>query len=80
MITVKVQENIRVEATGVEYKKGQEVEVSDELAKRHIKTGIFKEVTATKARTTRLRVVAAAKPKQDLPEPSPEPIQEPEVK
>lgn len=68
MKTVKVQQDIRVEATGIEYKKGQEVEVSDELAKRHIGTGAFKELAAK------------VKPRQEAPKPVQEQIKAPEEK
>lgn len=78
MIKVKAQEDIFIEKTSTHYEKGQEVEVSDTLAKRHIGTGIFKEVAASKPKVTKPK--SATKPKQDLPEPAPEPIQEPEAK
>lgn len=35
MVQVKIKETFLVEATGVTYTKGETVEVSDELAKRH---------------------------------------------
>lgn len=72
MIKVKVQEDIFIAKTSTEYKKGQEVEVSDELAKRHIGTGIFKEVPASKPKPK-----ATPKPKQDAPEPTPLQLGEP---
>lgn len=46
---VKILEAFHVAKTGVTYTKGQEVEVSDELAKRHGKDGTgFLEPIKTK--------------------------------
>jgi hypothetical protein len=39
--SVKVVQDVYVEATGASYKAGDIVEVSDELAERHLETGCF---------------------------------------
>jgi ribosomal 50S subunit-recycling heat shock protein len=55
MKTVKIIKSIHIAATGVTYKRGQEVEVSDELAARHEKRGFMRivkpEAKASKPKT-----------------------------
>lgn len=57
MEKVKVKNTFHVASTGVTYKKGEEVEVPNELAHRHVKTGFMEiikpeKIKLDKAKTT----------------------------
>lgn len=44
MKKVKVLESIHIQSLGITYNKGQEVEVKDEIAEKHIRSGRFELV------------------------------------
>ena len=49
MEKVKILKTFYVDHTCVTHKEGDEAEVSDEFAKRHIETGFLKIISADKA-------------------------------